>query len=651
MNIGIICTWPWGVKNAESEVILRMKSACDNLGIGLYCITSDGFLVDEKFQRTKQKIDETILDFIIAMHYEDQKLLNVFTYLAMWNPPQITLQYPEYYVYASNMITCDDFLFYNKKEMLTQLKSLLDYKDVDFSTASSLTASFSEKNILEPKLENPELFYCGTNWEVFTSKHQRHEGLFRLLDTQDWINIYGPNRKKKHPWKGYKRYIGEIPFDGFSVLNEINKCGVCLVLSSAMHWEGHAVSSRIYEATCAGAVVISDDNEFIKEHFGDSVLYIDFAPKYPEKMYKQICEHMDWIRSHKSEALELARKSQQIFREKFVLEKQIKDIINNHEPRKSFAANLTNAHKKDSKITSVYYADDLYFDENSFKKLRNVLDNNQRQIDIDNTLYIISDLRHVDIIENEIKDFTNVALIKAEIFDKNDNKILTRGKLLREVLSEYKSDYFYVNYGNEIMYNNYFSMLVRTIEDNPDCIASYGNRFYENKYKRRTYNIEFYENIAYYLLHERNKINCMIKSEIFNYFDLYILDSFDYYESSALLMYAIYNKNKKIILNRRCLYGVYTQTIVDIYDFEPKISLKMQLRYLQGLLGDSIYLSEIRNIIEKRCKMKIKRIRQLQLKIKKYKFILKYLFGLGQTEKYNKKLIQRTNALELLEWS
>lgn len=50
ITFGIIDTWPWGVKNAESEVVSRIKVAADNIGAKLVCLTKEGFIVNDEFQ-------------------------------------------------------------------------------------------------------------------------------------------------------------------------------------------------------------------------------------------------------------------------------------------------------------------------------------------------------------------------------------------------------------------------------------------------------------------------------------------------------------------------------------------------------------------------------------------------------------------------
>ena len=321
MNIGIICTWPWGVKNAESEVILRMQTACNNIGANLFCITKEGFIVDENFSKTTQKFDVNTLDFLITMHYEDFKMLDCFTYHALWNPPKITLQYSLYPLYMKNIATNDDFLIYDKGGMSNHLKSILIDNPRNLDGASSLTASFSYTDAIEPELpKDIKLFYCGVNWERYIKNAEsRHTGLFKLLDEQDNVNLYGP----EHSWDGYNNYKGSIPFDGTTILKEIHKCGVGLALSSDYHYRAGAATNRIYEISAAGCITISDTNSFIMENFGDSVLYIDYDKKDYKKMYEQINNHLSWIKNNPEAALEKAKKAQEIFKTKFSLEKQL----------------------------------------------------------------------------------------------------------------------------------------------------------------------------------------------------------------------------------------------------------------------------------------------------------------------------------------
>ena len=73
--------------------------------------------------------------------------------------------------------------------------------------------------------------YCGINWEKLTGKKGRFDELLKKLDENNLISIYGPEIFHGiRPWEGYRNYKGEIPFDGISMIKEIAKCGIALVI-------------------------------------------------------------------------------------------------------------------------------------------------------------------------------------------------------------------------------------------------------------------------------------------------------------------------------------------------------------------------------------------------------------------------------------
>lgn len=150
------------------------------------------------------------------------------------------------------------------------------------------------------------------NWEKAVGDSNRHAGLFELLDKTEKIKFYGPDVVESwgeiRPWEGYQCYQHPIPFDGFSILKEINSCGVCLAISSDAHRRAGAVTNRAYEACAAGAVIISDNNVFMEEYFKDSVLYVTYNKNNPQDTFQQIMEKYQWIVEHKEQALEMAEK-------------------------------------------------------------------------------------------------------------------------------------------------------------------------------------------------------------------------------------------------------------------------------------------------------------------------------------------------------
>ena len=469
-NIGIICTWPWGVVNAESEVICRMKVAAQRIGANLIVITKEGYLVDESFHKTENRVDENTLDFIISMHYEDVKLLDVFHYHTVWNPPNIMLQYEAHPIYAQNMASNDDFLIYDDGGMKNYIQSLLDGKALDLETVSSLTASFSETMLLPPAIpEKPSLFYCGSNWERFLKKEQRHKGLFSLLDKQSYTHLYGP----KHAWDGYKTFKGTIPFDGESLIKTIQQCGVVLALTSDYHYRAGAATNRIYEACAGGAVTITDTNRFIKKHWGDSVLYIDYDPAHPERMFKQIDAHMKWIASHPKEALAMAQRAQKICREKFALEKQLTDILNNHPARQQTVAKAFYAQKTDEKVLAVLFLDTTAFDEKATEVLSKALGNIQKQIYKNITLAVCCEKS----IESEVKKVTDaypwVRVFSVPFFDKLGNKELSRAQAFFQINTQIPHEYVLFTEGRADCFSTHITQLKRALEEDARAAAAY----------------------------------------------------------------------------------------------------------------------------------------------------------------------------------
>lgn len=170
---------------------------------------------------------------------------------------------------------------------------------------------------IDPKF----LFYSVGQWGNRV-KDKKYQIMEEQLSEKDYAKFFG------NPLYGKKygpAFQGPIPFDGVSVLNRITEQGVCLVLHSDIHLNHGMPSGRIFEAASASAVIISDLHPFVLEHFGDSVLYVD-QELSGEELFEQIDGHMEWIRNHQEEALQMAESAHQVFEEHFVLENQLLDF-------------------------------------------------------------------------------------------------------------------------------------------------------------------------------------------------------------------------------------------------------------------------------------------------------------------------------------
>ena len=150
--------------------------------------------------------------------------------------------------------------------------------------------------------------------------------LYQLLSQSGFAKFYG---RASHPNVDPQKYMGSIPFDGTSVIDVLQKHGIVLVLHSEVHNREAIPSGRIFEAAAASTVIISDENPFVKKHFGDSVFYIDSSGS-GESMFQQIQAHINTIFKNPEKAFEMAEKAHQIFVDNFTLERQLLNLKSMH---------------------------------------------------------------------------------------------------------------------------------------------------------------------------------------------------------------------------------------------------------------------------------------------------------------------------------
>jgi hypothetical protein len=245
IKFGIVFPWP-GSTNAETEIILRIKRAAQENGMECVPIDNFGHILDDALCRTSK--DEIISnpDFIITTHFETPKLLDTFYYHTLWNPPEYPLNEGYGDEVLNNYLMNDDYLIYDKGSMTNHLKSMLLSCPRTLKGASQLMSTFPKSAVMKANLSNPKIFYCGTNWDKMVTGKTRHEGLLKLMDNSGMLKIYGPDYVEGWggvwPWEGYQCYQHPIPFDGFSLLKELNQCGICLVISSDVHRRAGAVT-------------------------------------------------------------------------------------------------------------------------------------------------------------------------------------------------------------------------------------------------------------------------------------------------------------------------------------------------------------------------------------------------------------------------
>ena len=174
----------------------------------------------------------------------------------------------------------------------------------------------------EPK----SLMWLSGGWDKFRSSGN-YKQFIKALSENVPMKVYGHYNSSSY--LNPKIYGGYIP-PGIENIKAIRKNGIYLLTHSDVHFKGGETNMRGFEATAANAVVISDKHPFIVKNFGDSFLYFDHDVD-PEIMYKQVKEHMDWIKANPEKAKAMAAKAHQIFLDKFTIEKDLVRIAKMHE--------------------------------------------------------------------------------------------------------------------------------------------------------------------------------------------------------------------------------------------------------------------------------------------------------------------------------
>lgn len=495
--IGIANPWPQDI-SAEAEVITRMKRTADENHIGCILLDNFGHILNDRQGVTKRFVKEKDLSFIITTHYECMKVMNTFYYNPLWNPPEIPLNLSDYATRVTNQfIMNDDFLIYDEGGMSDHLRAVLLNCPRTLEGASSLTASFPVSAAIPPKLDKPIMFYCGMNWEIMFAGPGRHEGLFKLLDDMGKVRFYGPERVEAwgglKPWEGYRCYKGMIPFDGFSILEKINECGVCLVLSSDTHRRAGAATNRLYEACAAGAVIISDDNEFVLKHFGDAALFIRYNKSDPIDTFNQITEKYNWILKHPAEAMKLAKRAQEIYLKKYSLDAQMKWIIQNHPARQSVLRKDLYAQSQKGKVMVTFVLDTQKI-ENAISWLDRIIPNVHGQIYSNTELAIAADRS----LAKEVSDYCETRcacanVISMELFDIKGIRKMTDGEAIRELQRHIAHDYYINTTAQEIWFSDHLTSLVRAIEEN-DSMGAYSGTAFEDEDRCRR--VKFFDKLG-----------------------------------------------------------------------------------------------------------------------------------------------------------
>ncbi len=298
MHLAIQNAFPNLTLSAEREFIARVRLSGRALGWTVTeVVTSDDILVAKP-------------DMVLATHEFSPKLTEVPTIGVIWSP---TTYFEDDQTRVRNILSYDG--------CLVATPGLRDWT-TDFFARHGKIAPVSAFDFLPTALDLQDkhapteqtLFYAGVHWDG-----KRHGDLFSHLEGRCPMRIYG----KAERWKGKtKHYVGTLPFDGTSVVRAIADCGISLAIHTDSHRQANVPSMRLFEATAAGAIVIADSMAFAREHYGDSVLWVD-VDRPVRDVADQIIAHVDWARNNPEDASRLAARANRIFAERFDLTSQL----------------------------------------------------------------------------------------------------------------------------------------------------------------------------------------------------------------------------------------------------------------------------------------------------------------------------------------
>jgi len=327
-RFAIVKLWP-DIKAAEDECIARLKIAAQALGIECVEVHANGALLsDPSVIVTKNDVD-----FVLHLHYDTPKLYDVFSFVALWNPTEFYHQWG-YQRTSRNLLSHDDFISCSSTAADDHVARMIRGRATHLPAFFHLYHSIADV-VHAPSLGDQKLFYAGINWEALNGGKSRHQEVLKRLDKTGLIRIFGPTVfQNVKVWDGYDSYVREIPFDGVSMLDEISKAGIALVLSSPAHKNAELMSNRLFESVAAGALIICDENKFASRFFGDALLYIDSRDNV-DKIVEDIHRHLAWAKANPDLALAKTAKAQAIFKQTFTLKKNLADIFTGLQKRKS----------------------------------------------------------------------------------------------------------------------------------------------------------------------------------------------------------------------------------------------------------------------------------------------------------------------------
>jgi hypothetical protein len=619
-SFAVVSTWP-DTKNAEYEVVQRLISAGKNIGMDVIVIDNDGYPLEwttEQILLPNRRITQDDCEFVISLHFESPRLYDIFSYIALWNPP-------EFYHAFGYARTSERLASHN--DVLSCHSEIADAHALNIfngfgrrlptpfpSLFHSLPAPF-----LEPRIgQDSRLFYIGINWERISGQRGRHQELLEKLDNEDLIWIYGPEEfHGVKPWHGFKTYRGSIPFDGKSVLTEINKAGICLAFSSAAHQRSGIMSNRLFEGLAAGAVIIANPHPFIDKYFADCVYVVDDRLEPAE-----LCEHVRdlvlKIRNDPAGALARAQRGQQRLRESFSLDFCLEGLVASHPER---VAAYTEEPVDSNAQVSVL----IDYTGRDIVVLVDMLANAARQVrtDIECILICGEDFYHShqrrihDACTGAIKSFRSIGR-PSSLNRPADASALraspTSGLLVSDTLTNLEAPFFCLMRAGEHWFSDHLCSLTRTLRQNPQSYIACSGRITEDavgkdKTRRRLESLRF-ESIGALLdaTYEEDAGRFLYRTELVSKLPKALLSLLDGHEHCAFQLWGLLQGPLS-----QSNYASFVQADVsDRTIRKSEISEEQQIAFIRDSVRGNLNWLRLRNEFQQEAGAQTRRLIRLQ---------------------------------------
>jgi len=321
-GVKMLLVWRRGI--GERELGSRIIMVMQNLGVNVRFVCAyhgDSFY--DKFIADKPALAAATMqpDFILTIDRQVPAITAAPNFLVLD-------QSSSNYIYrdANNKLKLINNEHYKFTGLLPAFKEIEQLKEA-YETSGRDYVGFNWRPTVHRtgfKAQLPQkLFYPGGDISDDTRSKDKYIEVFRKLDQTGYFEVYGKADRWLHTPKSYR---GSIPFDGVSMLKINNQAGITLIFHARDHLDTGTPTGRIFEAVGANTVVISDKNQFVIDHFGDNVLYLD-VEQDAAGIFSQIDQHIQWIFTHPQQAQQMAERCYEIFMEKFTLEDQMQRLL------------------------------------------------------------------------------------------------------------------------------------------------------------------------------------------------------------------------------------------------------------------------------------------------------------------------------------